>query len=201
VKIIIPPEIKYIIGIDEAGRGPFAGPVSVCAFCVPAQNTDFKKFSKGVRDSKKLSEKKRDEWFEKIKEEKRAGKINYAVSFGSADMINKRGLSYAIKFALKKSLKALRCEPKETLVLMDGSLHAPKNYTHQQTIIHGDDKVPVISLASVVAKVTRDRHMLKMGKKYPVYGFEKHKGYGTKAHIKAIKTHGISKIHRKAFIH
>ncbi len=196
----IPKEITYIVGIDEAGRGPLAGPVSVGVFCVPVAFKKFKTFSAGVRDSKKLSEKKREEWFGKMEELKRANECFYAVAFGSAEMINTRGISYAIKHALKTALAKLHLPPEEALVLLDGGLYAPKEYPHQETIIHGDDKEAVISLASVLAKVTRDRHMLEIAKKHPAYGFHKHKGYGTKAHFSAIREHGILDIHRKGYL-
>lgn len=193
--------IKYIIGIDEAGRGPLAGSVAVGATCVSVDNKNFKKFSRGVRDSKKLSEKQREEWFVKMTFEKKLGKFDFSVAFASAKMIDTRGLSFAIRHALASALKKLNYPPEETLVLLDGGLHAPKEYLHQKTIIHGDDIEPIISLASISAKVIRDRKMRALAKKYPEYGFEKHKGYGTKAHYEAIERYGIlDGIHRKSFL-
>jgi ribonuclease HII len=210
-----PKNIRYIIGVDEAGRGPLAGSVAVGLACVSVDNKNFKEFSRGVRDSKKLSEKQREAWFAKMMLEKKKwspsskkrctsahqGKFDFSVSFASAQMIDTRGLSFAIQYALSSVLKKLRCPPEKTLVLLDGGLHASKEYTHQKTIIHGDDIEPIISLASISAKVTRDRKMRALAKKYPEYGFEKHKGYGTKAHYKAIEKYGILEgIHRKSFL-
>ncbi len=195
-----PKNIHYIIGIDEAGRGPLAGPVAVGAFCIRANNRHFQKWCAGVKDSKKLSEKKRELWFAKIQSEKKTGKIDFAVSFASSKMIDVKGLTFAIKHALAESLQKLACNPKETLVLLDGGLHAPKEYLFQQTIIKGDEKEPVISLASIAAKVLRDKKMYRFASVYPLYGFEKHKGYGTRAHYIAIEKYGILDIHRKRFL-
>jgi ribonuclease HII len=197
----IPKGIRYLVGIDEAGRGPLAGPVAVGVACVSFADKNFKKFSSGVRDSKKLSEKRREEWFAKMLLEKEKGNFLFATSFASAEMIDTKGLSFAIRHALASALKKLNCSPEETLVLLDGGLHAPKEFIHQKTIIHGDDIEPIISLASIAAKVTRDRKMRALAKKYPEYGFERHKGYGTKSHYEAIHANGILKgIHRKSFL-
>lgn len=194
-------DIRYIIGIDEAGRGPLAGPVAVGAFCICAADVrEFRKFSVGVRDSKKLSESLREEWFAKMLYQKKIGNFTFAVSFGSAGMIDRRGITFAIRHALAQSLKKIGCPPKETVVLLDGGLRAPEEYLFQKTIIQGDEKEPVISLASIAAKVLRDKKMIKLAKQHPEYGFEKHKGYGTKAHYEAIARDGILKVHRKSFL-
>lgn len=188
---------RYIIGIDEAGRGPLAGPVAVGAFCVRVGDKNFETFSLGVKDSKQLSEKQREEWFARMFQEK----FSFAVAFGSAQMIDKRGLSFAVKHALASSLKKLACQPDQTLVLLDGGLRAPAEHLFQETIIQGDEKEPVISLASIAAKVSRDRMMVRLGKKYPLYGFERHKGYGTAAHYEAIARYGIlENVHRRSFL-
>jgi len=191
----------FTIGIDEAGRGPLAGPISVGAFSVRSKDI-LKKF-KGVKDSKQLSEKQREEWFRKIKSEKAKGKILYAVSFSSAGIIDSKGITHATKAALNRCLKRLENKdfaPLKCKILLDGSLYAPSRYTNQKTIIDGDAKEPIIALASICAKVLRDRKMKRLAKKYPRYGFEMHKGYGTKAHYRAIKKHGISPIHRRSFL-
>lgn len=186
----------FLVGVDEAGRGPLAGPVAVGAFCVRADNADFKEFSSGVKDSKQLSEKKREEWFLRMR-----GKFSFAVSFASARMIDKQGLSFAIRHALTSSLKKLSCPPEQTLVLLDGGLRAPAGYLFQETIIRGDETEPVISFASIAAKVSRDRIMNRMAQRYPAYGFDRHKGYGTAAHYEAISRYGILKnIHRQSFL-
>ncbi len=190
--------MKVIIGVDEAGRGPLAGPVSVGV--VAAKNKKFSKELKGIRDSKKFSESQREEWFKKIKKLKREGIVDYAVSLCGAKVINERGIVGAIKLALARSLKKLECPPNKCEILLDGSLYAPAVYKKQKTIIGGDDEIPLISAASIMAKVTRDRKMGRLAKKFPGYGFEIHKGYGTAKHIKAIKKLGATEEHRKLFI-
>jgi ribonuclease HII len=184
--------MKYIIGIDEAGRGPLAGPVSVGLVMISQKDRNI---LKGIKDSKKLSEKRREEWFEKLKKEK---KVFYTCAMVGPKVIDERGISYAIRLAVKKV--CLRTGKKNCEILLDGILHAPKIYKNQKTIIKGDEKIPVISAASIVAKVTRDRKMKVLSKKYPKYEFEKHKGYGTKDHYIKIKKYGRCKIHRKSFL-
>ncbi|MCX6738466.1 MAG: ribonuclease HII [Candidatus Parcubacteria bacterium] len=198
----IPKDIQYVVGIDEAGRGPLAGPVSVGAVCFSVHDIRrFKKFSFGVKDSKKLTAEKREAWFLKIEKEMIAEKFSFAVAFSSSEMIDTRGLSFAIRNALAEALMKLACPPESTLVLLDGSLHAPKEYLFQKTIIHGDDIEPIISLASIGAKVLRDREMIALSQQYPEYGFERHKGYGTKKHYEMIEKYGILEgIHRKSFL-
>ncbi|MFA5830975.1 MAG: ribonuclease HII [Candidatus Paceibacterota bacterium] len=198
----IPKGAEYVIGIDEAGRGPLAGPVSLGVACFCADDIRrFKKFSAGVRDSKKLSEKQREEWFAKMEEEMTLAEFSFAVSFSSSAVIDSRGLSFAIRRALSDALSALSRPPERTLVLLDGGLHAPEEYIFQETIIHGDDIEPIISLASIAAKVSRDRKMRALAKKYPEYGFEKHKGYGTREHYEMIEKYGVLEgVHRKSFL-
>jgi ribonuclease HII len=191
----------FLIGIDEAGRGPLAGPIAVGAFSIKSKDI-LKKF-KGVKDSKQLSEKQREEWFKQIKNEKAKGKISFAVSFSSAGTIDTKGLTHATKAALNRCLKRLEKHgfaAKNSRILLDGSLYAPSRYKNQKTIIDGDAKEPSIALASICAKVLRDRKMKRLAKKFPHYGFEIHKGYGTKAHYKAIKKYGMSPIHRRSFL-
>lgn len=208
--------MKFIVGIDEAGRGPLAGPVAVGAVLVrndqdsrlPAPDDAgyggqaifnlTKEFPK-LRDSKKLSEKKREEFFEKMKALKREGKLDFAVALVSAKLIDDRGISYAIKSGLEGCLKKLAVVADECEVLLDGGLKAPSQFLNQKTIIKGDETEPLISLASIAAKVTRDRYMIKVALEYPGYGFEVHKGYGTAAHGKAILGKGFSPIHRRSF--
>jgi len=198
---------KLLVGIDEVGRGPLAGPVAVCAFVMP-ENFNLKKFGK-IKDSKKLTPEKREEIFYKLIELKKNKKVNFVVSFESSKMIDKIGIVPAIKKALKNSLEKLtpkndknylRVSPKNCRVLLDGGLKAPEKYENQKTIIKGDEKKRVIAFASIVAKVTRDTLMCRLAKKYPGYCLEKHKGYGTKGHYKALKNKGISSIHRRSFL-
>lgn len=195
---IIGSMITHIIGIDEVGRGPLAGPVTLCACAVPV-DFDFLQFE-GIRDSKKLSEKKRVEWHAKIREMKAKKMLDFAHASISAPEIDRRGIACAIEEAVRLCLVELSIAPESAEVRLDGALKAPKEYLNQKTIIKGDEKEPVISAASIVAKVVRDGHMTEVSATYPVYGFATHKGYGTATHIKAIKEHGASPIHRLSFL-
>lgn len=190
--------ITHIVGIDEVGRGPIAGPVAVGACSVPA-DFDFY-FCKGIQDSKKLTAKMREDWEKKIVLAQKEGKLLVAVTFVSSKVIDTKGLSYAIKKALATSLRKVATDPKYTQVLLDGGLKAPEDFIHQKTIIKGDEKEPVISLASIVAKVIRDRHMVKLSKRYAHYDFHIHKGYGTRLHYQKIAEHGLSPEHRRSFL-
>jgi ribonuclease HII len=221
--------IKYLIGIDEVGRGPLAGPVAVCSFMIKddslLKNQEENKLPK-LKDSKKLSVKQREIWFEYLKKAKALGLCDYSVSFVSPENIDKFGINKCIQKALNESLAKVtpqnlpnfssftpegpytdkNSEDPTSLsssyyIYLDGGLHAPIEYVNQETIIRGDELHPVISMASIMAKVSRDRIMVQYSKDYPGYGFEKHVGYGTKAHYEAIKVHGQTPIHRKSFIH
>lgn len=187
-----------LIGIDEAGRGPLAGPVAVCA-CAAPQNFQFSIFS-NLKDSKKLSEKRREKIFEQMKELKKEGKINFSVALVSNKVIDERGIVFAIRKGIEGVLKKLDIDPANSIIKLDGSLRAPKEFINQETIIRGDEKIPVISLASIAAKVTRDRHMVEINREYPVYSFEVHKGYGTAKHQASIKKHGPCSTHRLSFL-
>lgn len=191
-------EFKYSIGIDEVGRGPIAGPVAVGAlvFLKP----ESKKFFKGVKESKQISEEKREMWFGEIKKAKKLGLINYAVTFQSEKVIDNKGLSFAIRNALRISLSKLKINADECKVLLDGGLKAPEVYKDQKTIIKGDEKEMVIALASICAKVLRDREMRKWAKKYPQYGWDINKGYGTRKHYEGIKAFGLTSLHRRSFL-
>lgn len=191
-------EIKHIIGIDEAGRGPLAGPVAVGAvICSVSFNM---RLITGVKDSKKLSEKQREEWFAKLKNLKKSGLVDYKVSLVGAKIIDKKGISFAVRKGIANCLKRLEADHRISKVLLDGSLKAPKRFSSQSTIIGGDDKIKLISLASVAAKVTRDRKMKKLAEIFPEYSFDIHKGYGTAGHLRAIKKWGKSPIHRRSFL-
>jgi len=194
--------MKYLIGIDEVGRGPIAGPVAVGAFVFLKRN--LAKLFKGVKESKQLSEAKREEWFAKILEIQKNGHIDFCVSFQSRKKIDSKGLSWAIKQAVRSSLNKVCCnstiDSNNCTVLLDGGLKAPAEFLNQKTIIKGDEKEIVIALASICAKVMRDRRMIKLGKKYPEYGFEIHKGYGTRKHYEAIKKFGMLDEHRRSFL-
>ena len=189
--------MRYLIGIDEAGRGPLAGPVSVGAVMVPP-DFDMNRMV-GVRDSKQLSEKAREECFTMLSVLQDAGDIRFAVEFSSAYYIDAYGIVPAIRSALARVLARLGAAPEESSVLLDGSLSAPEGFLIQKTIIRGDQTVPLISAASIVAKVLRDRYMVRLAGKYPLYRFEEHKGYGTAEHRKLITQHGFCKAHRTTF--
>lgn len=192
----------YVVGIDEAGRGPLAGPVSVGVVAIPKRLV--KKYEKlflpiDGKDSKKLTEKERERWFRVIMQEKKEGSIVAAYSHVSASVIDKNGISKAISVAIERSLEKLNISPKSTEVLLDGLLKAPEEYKKQRTIIKGDETHLPIRLASIVAKVTRDAKMIRLSRAYPEYDFAVHKGYGTKKHREMIKKHGLSFVHRKSF--
>ena len=187
-----------IVGIDEAGRGPLAGPVAVGGVVVK-EGFD-KKFFKGIKDSKQLSPEERELWFALAQEGKRKGELNFAVSLISEKVIDKHGIAYAIRLGIKRVIKSLGVEGEGTQIFLDGALKAPAEFPHQLTVIKGDEKIPVIALASICAKVVRDRKMVKLGKKYPEYEFETHKGYGTRIHIAAIQKYGITDLHRASFL-
>ncbi len=195
------PKIKYMIGIDEVGRGPLAGPVAVGAVCIKAEHARrVKNFFPVVKDSKKLSSKARELWRARIHDAERMGYLSCAVSFVAPSVIDKKGLTAAIQSAIDTSLSEIEHDANKTKVLLDGGLHAPKQYLLQKTIIRGDEKELAIALASIVAKVARDSRMVLLAKKYPQYGFEKHKGYGTRGHYAALKKNGLTPHHRKSFL-
>lgn len=223
--------MKFVIGIDEVGRGPLAGPVSVATFSTTERTAKLilKNFFDGnLRDSKKLSEKKREEIFTKLNILKKEGKVSFKVAHSTPRFIDKFGISKAVQVGVKKSLlwqvqkytnifllKKSSCPVQSTLqgisefdhskisnqieIHLDGLLKAPQEFKNQKTIIKGDEKDIFIACASIVAKVSRDRLMCKLAKKHPGYGFEIHKGYGTKNHCKIIKKLGTCLIHRKSF--
>jgi ribonuclease HII len=192
--------VKYLIGVDEVGRGPLAGPVSVCVIAIE-KSVARKIFSKfpALRDSKKMTEKKREEIF-LLKDS--VPEIFYEIKSCSAKEIDKIGISKCIKKCIAEGLKGLEkkgIDGGNSEVRLDGALRAPSTYPNQKTIIRGDDSEKIISLASVLAKVHRDNHMQKLHKKFPEYNFAQNKGYGTKAHIQAIKKYGQTSEHRKSF--
>lgn len=196
---------RFLIGIDEVGRGPIAGPVAVGAFCIPLKNLiKVRRIFKGTKESKQLSESQREGWFNIIQQTQKNGLVDFAVTFQNEKVIDNKGLSYAIRHALtlslSKVLNNLKTPPNQVQVLLDGGLKAPVEFINQKTIIKGDEKELVIALASICAKVLRDRKMNALAKKYPQYGFERHKGYGTRGHYEAMKKNGTLLIHRKTFL-
>jgi len=191
--------MKFILGVDEAGRGPLAGPVSVGAVVVP-EGFDVAKEFPGVNDSKKLSEKKREVLYEMLVARVAEGDVRFAVEFESAATIDAEGIAVAVRRALARAVTTLAPDASLVRVQLDGSLKAPIEYA-QETIIGGDALIPLISLASIAAKVERDHLMCKLAEDFPQYGFEIHKGYGTRAHYDALGEYGLCAIHRRSFIH
>ena len=179
---------KYICGIDEAGRGPLAGPVVIASAIMPEGS-----MIEGVNDSKKVSEKKRELLYEQIIEEA----ISYGVAIIGHDEIDRINILNATKKGLTMSLKELTVKP--DIILVDALEHIDTLGIPYESIIKGDAKAYSISAASIIAKVTRDRIMREWATVYPQYGFEAHKGYGTAKHIAAIKEYGLCPIHRKTF--
>ena len=180
--------VKLLCGVDEAGRGPLAGPVCAAAVMLP-QNC----LIEGLNDSKKLSEKKREALYDEILE--RA--VSYGIAFATVEEIEEHNILGATFLAMNRAIA--RLDPKPELALIDGN-RCTGIQIPSRCIVGGDGKCADIAAASVLAKVTRDRYMLQMAEQYPEYGFEKHKGYGTKAHYAAIREHGPSPIHRPSFL-
>ena len=178
---------KLVCGVDEAGRGPLCGPVVAAAVIL---NKD--EMIEGVNDSKKLSEKKRENLYDIIS--KKA--IAVGVGISDVDIIEDINILNATKLAMKQAINNLKINP--DFVLIDGNQMIDIDID-AQTVVSGDAKSESIAAASIIAKVTRDRLLKDYDKKYPEYGFAKHKGYGTKAHIEAIKKYGLTPIHRKSF--
>lgn len=187
----------YCIGIDEAGRGPLAGPVSVGAVLL-APHFD-RSLIASVKDSKKLTETAREAWYGQMLLWQKEGSLRFSVAYTSAERIDRLGIVWAVTSALSRALSKLEAPSENSLVLLDGGLRAPEMYVRQQTIIRGDASEPVIALASIAAKVRRDRLMKRLAKQYPGYDFEVHKGYGTKKHQAAIAQLGLSDMHRRTF--
>ncbi len=201
----------YSIGIDEAGRGPLAGPVAVGAVLLLS---DFNwELLPGVGDSKKVTPRRRELIFGAAQKLQTEGLLEYVVIMKTAQEIDSKGIVPCIKAALTEALehleqvfsreKNLSVRPlsKLAVVKLDGGLKAPAHYLNQETIIKGDAKELVIGLASIMAKVTRDHYMEKQSRKaaFAPYQFDVHKGYGTKIHRQLIKQHGLSKEHRASF--
>jgi len=200
----------YIIGIDEVGRGPLAGPVGVGVVLAPA--TFDWALLPGVTDSKKLTEKKRAAIVLNTRRLQAAGQLDYAVAMVSAKVIDRIGIVPATNLAMERALARVvtggnrtllngRIVPNDCVVKLDGGLKAPGEFIYQATIIKGDSKEKSIGLASIVAKVTRDRYMRRLAVRaaYTPYNFDIHKGYGTKAHRAAVAKYGLSDQHRTSF--
>ena len=185
--------LKYVVGIDEAGRGPLAGPVCAGAVMIDINST----LSEIVRDSKKMTEKKREESFEFIKE----NSVGWGVCMVSNTVIDKKGIQEAVRIAMWEALKQVEkmIGRKAEYLIVDGTNVSNLFGYNMLKIKEGDLKHYSISAASILAKVTRDRYMKEIAIKYPEYGFERHVGYGTKAHMEALQKYGPCEIHRRSF--
>lgn len=176
-----------LAGVDEVGRGPLAGDVVTAAVILDPANP-----IAGLRDSKKLSEKKREALFVEIQEKALA----FAIARCDVAEIDQINILQASLLAMHRAVAALPVQPE--YVAVDGN-RVPKWDYKAEAVVKGDDKVPAIAAASILAKVTRDRELCELDKQYPAYGFAKHKGYPTKAHMQALQTQGATPAHRKSF--
>lgn len=180
---------KYVCGVDEAGRGPLAGPVCAAAVILPDDCE-----IAGLNDSKKLTEKKREALYDVIIEKA----IAYSVCYGTLEEIEEYNILQATYLAMNRAIEGLSVRPDYALI--DGN-RVPKGITVEcETVVKGDGKSCSVAAASILAKVTRDRLLMDYDKEYPQYGFANHKGYGTAAHYAAIKEHGVTPVHRLSFL-
>ena len=179
---------RLICGVDEAGRGPLAGPVYAAAVILPRGLV-----LEGLDDSKKLTEKKREALFDPIREQA----IAYGIASASVEEIETRNILNATFLAMNRAIEQL--SPAPELALIDGNRNTGIRFP-SRCVVKGDAKCADIAAASVLAKVTRDRYMLEMAKRYPAYHFEQHKGYGTALHYEALREHGPSPSHRMSFL-
>lgn len=179
---------KIVCGVDEAGRGPLAGPVYAAAVILPTGLE-----IPGLNDSKKLSEKKREELFDIITQKA----ISYSIGIATEREIDEINILNATFLAMKRAVDGLEICPDYAII--DGN-REPHTGIFEETVVKGDGKVMSVAAASILAKVSRDRFMLEMAEKYPQYQFEKHKGYGTKLHYEMISQYGVSPIHRRSFL-
>lgn len=179
---------NFICGVDEAGRGPLCGPVVAAAVILHKDE-----YIEGVNDSKKISEKKREKLYNDILDKALA----VGIGISDVDVIEQVNILNATKLAMKNAIENLSVTP--DYILIDGNQMIDTNNIKGETVVSGDAKSESIAAASIIAKVTRDRLLIEYDKEYPNYGFAKHKGYGTKVHIEAIKEYGLTPIHRPSF--
>jgi ribonuclease HII len=198
--------MKINIGIDEVGRGSFAGPVYVCAFATSLSPKKLRLLfpHHKLKDSKKLTKTGREDIFEKLKRLREDNKVTWAIGKRQASYIDIHGLTKSITMSIIQVLntlqKQLQYKESAIYVSLDGGLSAPTLYTKKQTIVKGDETMPVIACASIVAKVLRDNYMKDLSKKYINYEFAKNVGYGTAKHRTNIQKYGITIEHRKSFL-
>jgi len=177
-----------VCGVDEAGRGPLAGPVCAAAVILPHGL-----IIEGLNDSKKLTAKQRDRLYDEIIEKA----VSYSIAFGTVEEIEEHNILGATFIAMNRAIAGLSVKPQ--FALIDGNRNKGIEIP-SRAVVKGDSKCASIAAASILAKVTRDRYMLEMAEKYPQYAFEKHKGYGTKVHYAALREYGPSEIHRPSFL-
>jgi len=187
-KLALNDGFKTVCGIDEAGRGPLAGPVFAAAVILPM---DFE--IEGLNDSKKLTQKKREQLFDIIVE----NAVSYSIATATEMEIDEINILKATFLAMNRAVDGLEVSP--DIALIDGN-QKPGLKIEERTMIKGDAKSVSIAAASILAKVSRDRYMIELSKIYPQYFFEKHKGYGTKLHYEMLEQHGISQVHRRTFL-
>lgn len=188
-KLAIEKGFTTICGIDEAGRGPLAGPVYAAAVILPVDLE-----IEGLNDSKKLTEKKREALFDVICEKA----IAYSIGIATEQEIDDINILNATFLAMHRAVEGLNIKPDYALI--DGNQYPKIPSVKEETVIKGDAKSMSIAAASILAKVSRDRFMLEIAEKYPEYCFDKHKGYGTKLHYEMIEKYGVSPVHRRSFL-
>lgn len=193
---------KWIVGIDEVGRGPLAGPVVIATACVAQGIKIYSKENGKLRDSKKLTENQREKWFKYLKSHP---KFKFELARVYPKTIDRINISRAANLAALRAFGRLCAKnkmiPEKCAVFLDGGLYLGNGERpgFAKTVVRGDIKIKTVAMASIMAKVTRDRIMTRLDKKFPHYGFAENKGYGTAKHIRAIKKHGPSKVHRRSF--
>jgi ribonuclease HII len=192
---------RFLAGIDEVGRGPVAGPVYVCAFL--AEASEIEEIVAGaklpLRDSKKLTAKMREKWFAYLQKLASEKTIRYIMTKASNKEIDDKGIAVCIRACVDNCLEKLNFDPKVTKVYLDGGLKTLEKY-NQETVIKGDENIPVVALASIIAKVSRVKEMDTLAKIHDKYSWDKNKGYGTKAHMDAIDEFGTCPFHRITFL-
>jgi ribonuclease HII len=195
---------SVVVGIDEAGRGPLAGPVAVGACLYDESDLVLRRalsrLFPAIQDSKQLSERKREAAYRELVSLSKTTTLRFRVALVSSVEIDRKGISWAIRKGVRRVLRGLAPHPSRAKVLLDGGLHAPALYARQETHIRGDARFLPVALASIVAKVTRDRHMIRLAERFPAYGFELHKGYGTMRHFEALERWGVTDAHRQSFL-
>lgn len=204
--------MNKVVGIDEVGRGPLAGPVTVAAVTASARFwRSARRFNVPLRDSKRLSARQREAWLRHVRAEVAHGTVRYVLANVYPKTIDRVNITQAANLAATRAFARLatrhRLPLAHTKVLLDGGLYLRERRLFAlgygrtpKTMVKGDERFPAIMLASIIAKVSRDRAMKRLHGRFPVYGFDEHKGYGTKRHMRALKKHGSCEAHRLTFI-